>query len=222
MNVQFYRDSVQRHGLGATIHHAVYRAANHLADVAVWDAIAITRDMLDERFLQHEGSIHGRMVEASAMRPYVADPVNQLADAFVDEAAARGDRCYVVFDGDHLASYGWYSTRPMRLTEVRGAPVLHYDPRYAYMYHTFTRPEQRGRRLNNRCIAAALDDWTRAGFSGLLAYVVSSNHASLKSCKRMGFQTFGHVIVLTVGAHQRWSVTPGCKKYGFRVEAAAS
>jgi len=222
MNLRYYRDSVQRHGLGATIHHAVYRAANHLVEVAVWDAIAITRATLDESFLRREGGIRGRMIEAAAMRPYVADPENQLTDAFIDEATARGDRCYVLFDGDDIVNYGWYSTRPMRLTEVRGAPVLHYDPSYAYMYHTFTRPEHRGRRLNNLCIAAALDDWTRAGFSGLVAYIVSSNHASLKSCTRMGFQTFGHVIVLTLGAHQRWSVTPGCEKYGLRIEAATT
>jgi hypothetical protein len=222
MDLRYYRDSVQRHGLGATIHHAVYRAASHLAEVAVWDAIVITRDMLEEGFLQRGDRVRGRMVEAAAMRPYVADAENQLTDAFIDEATARGDRCYVLFDGDDIASYGWYSTGPVRLTEVRGAPVLHYDPSYAYMYHTFTRPEHRGRRLNNRCIAAALDDWTRAGFSGLVAYIVSSNHASLKSCKRMGFQIFGHVLLLTVGVHQLWSVTPGCKKYGFRVEASAT
>jgi len=36
------------------------------------------------------------------------------------------------------------------------------------------------------------------------------------------FQTFGHLIMLQVGARQIWRVTPGCKKYGFRVEAAAS
>src|SRR5262249_45750780 len=151
---------------------------------------------------------------------YMGDPENLLTDRFIDEAAARGDRCYALFDGDTVANYGWYSTRPARLTEIRGAPVLHFDPSYAYMYNTFTRPESRGRRLTAVGIAAALEEQTRAGLSGLVAYVVSSNFASLKSCERMGFQTFGHLIILTVGAHQVWRGTPGCKKYGFRVEAA--
>jgi hypothetical protein len=222
MNLRYYRDSVRRHGLGPTLHHAVYRAANHFTEVAVWNAMVITLDTLDESSLRSSDRVRGRMVEADAMRPYVADPENLLTDAFIDEATARGDHCYVLFDGDHLANYGWYSTRPTRLTEVRGAPVLHFDPSYAYMYNTFTRPEYRGRRLNAVGIAAALEEWTRAGHSGLVAYIVSSNYASLKSCERMGFQTFGHLIILTVGAHQVWRVTPGCKKHGFRVEVAAS
>lgn len=222
MNLRYYRDSVLRHGLGPTLCHAAYRAANHLTEVAVWDALVITPDMLDERSLPRSDRVRGRMVEAAEMRPYVRDPENRLTDRFIDEAAARGDRCYVLFDGDTIANYGWYSSRPMRLTEVRAAPLLHFDPSYAYMYHTFTRPEHRGRRLNAVGIAAALEECSRAGLSGLLAYVVSSNFASLKSCERLGFQTFGHLIILTVGVHQVWRVTPGCKKYGFRVEAAAS
>jgi hypothetical protein len=222
MNLQYWRDSVLYHGLGPTLYHAAYRAANHLTGVAAWNALVITPDMIDKKLLPRSDRVHGRMVESTAMRPYVADAENLLTDRFVDEASARGDQCYVLFDGDTLASYGWYSTRPTRLTEIAGAPVLHFDPSYAYMYNTFTRPEYRGRRLHGVGMAAALEECTRAGLSGLVAYVVSSNFASLKSCQRLGFQTFGHLIMLEVGAHQVWRVTPGCKKYGFRVEAAAS
>jgi hypothetical protein len=222
MNLRFYRDSVQRHGLGPTLLHAAYRAANHLTEVAVWDAMVLTPDTLDKNLLRPSERVRGRMVEAEAMRPYVADPENALTDAFIDEAIARRDKCYVLFDGDDITNYGWYSTRPARLTEVRGTPTLHFDASYAYMYHTFTRPEHRGRQLNAVGIAAALEEWTRAGLAGLVAYVVSSNHASLKSCARVGFQTFGHLILFTVGTHQLWRLTPGCKKYGFRIEAAVT
>jgi hypothetical protein len=222
MNLRYYRDSVLRHGLGPTLYHAAYRAANHLTEVAVWNTLVITLDMLDKKCLRRSDRVRGRLVEAAAMRPYVGDPENLLTDRFIDEAIARGDQCYALFDGAMIANYGWYSTRPTRLSEVRGAPVLHFDPSYAYMYNTFTRPEYRGRRLNALGIAAALEEWTRVGLSGLVAYVVSSNFASLKSCERMGFETFGHLIILTVGAHQVWRVTPGCKKYAFRVEAGAS
>src|SRR5579871_266099 len=136
MNLRYYRDSVVRYGLGSTLHHAAYRAANRLTEVAVWDAVVNTPDMLDESSLPRSDRVRGRMVEAAAMRPYVADPGNLLTDAFIDEATARGDLCYVLLDGDSVASYGWYSTRPMPLTEVRGAPTLHFDPSYAYMYNT--------------------------------------------------------------------------------------
>jgi hypothetical protein len=222
MDLHYYRDSLLRHGLGPTLHHAVYRAANRLTEVAVWNALAITRGMLDEQYLRRRDRVQGRMVEAATMRPYVADPELQLTHRFIDEATSQGDRCYALFEGDILTSYGWYSTRPTRLPEIRGAPVLHFDPSYAYMYNTFTRPEYRGQRLNAMGMAASLEEWAHAGLSGVVAYVVSSNIASLKSCERLGFETFGHVIILNVGQQQLWWVTRGCKKYGFRVEAAAS
>jgi hypothetical protein len=222
MDLHYYRDLVLRHGLGPTLHHAAYRVANRLTEVAVWNALAITRGMVDEEYLRPSDRVQGRMVEAAAMRPYVADPELRLTHRFIDEATAQGDQCYVLFEGDVVASYGWYSTRPTRLSEIRGAPVLHFDPSYAYMYNTFTRPEYRGRRLNAMGMAASLEQWAHAGFSGLVAYVVSSNIASLKSCERLGFETFGHVIIFNVGQHQLWWVTRGCKKYGFRVEEAAS
>jgi hypothetical protein len=69
-------------------------------------------------------------------------------------------------------------------------------------------------------MAAALEELAEAGLSGLLAYVVSSNFASLKSCHRMGFENFGHLIMFKIGSRQVWHATAGCKKYGFRVEAA--
>jgi hypothetical protein len=222
MNLEYYRDSVARHGLPATLYHAAYRAVNHVTDVAVWNALAITPHTLDQSFLAGRDRAAGRMLEAAAMRPYVMDRENLLTDRFIDDASARGDKCYALFDGDDLMSYGWYTTLPMRLTEVPGAPVLHFDPACAYNYNGYTRPEHRGRRLHAIGMAAALEELTEAGLSVLLAYVVSSNFASLKSCHRMGFETFGHLIMFQIGSRQVWHATAGCKKYDFHVEAAGS
>jgi hypothetical protein len=223
MNLDYYRQSVAHHGLGPTLYHAAYRAANHVTDVAVWNALVIDETHLDRSFLPSEGRAPGRMVEAVAMRPYVEDPANVLTDRFVDEAVQRGDRCYVICDdSDDVMSYGWYSTRPTRLSEIDGEPVLHFDPKYAYMYYGYTRPEHRGRRLHAFGMAAALLECTKTGLRGLISYVAASNFSSLKSCYRMGYQTFGHVVMLKVVDHHVWHATPGCKKYGFRVEQAAS
>jgi hypothetical protein len=222
MNLEYYRDSVTHHGLLATLYHAAYRAANHVTEVVVWNALAITPTMLDRSFLAGRDRASGRMLEAEAMRPYVMDPDNLLTDRFIDEASGRGDRCYALFDGDALMSYGWYSTRPVRLTEVPGEPVLHFDPAYGYNYNGYTRPEYRGRRLHALAMACALDELAEARLSGLVAYVVSSNFASLKSCDRMGFETFGHLIMFKIGSRHVWHATAGCKRYGFRVEEAGS
>lgn len=221
MNLQFYRDSVNHHGVGATLYHAAYRAANHVTEVAVWNALTITLDMVDKKFLTDPRRAAGRMLTAEEMRRHVADPDSLLTDRFIDEAAAKGDRCYALFDGDRVMSYGWYSNRPTRLTEVTSGAVLHFDPRYAYMYHGYTHPDYRSRRLHAIGMAAALEELTNEGLSGLVSYVVSSNFSSLKSCYRMGYQCFGHIVMVKLGDRYVWSATAGCKKYDFRVEAAA-
>lgn len=217
MNSQFYRESINHHGLANTLFHAAYRAANRVTEVAVWDALTIRPDMVQPEFRIDSERPPGRMLEAEAMRRYVADPANLLTEDFIDEAADKGDRCYVLLDGDSLMTYGWYSTRPTRLTEVPGHAVLHFDPSYAYMYNGFTRPEYRGRRLHAIGMSAALMECARTGLQGLVSYVVSSNFASLKSCERMGYATFGHLVMLKVGARYVWRASPGCKKYDFHV-----
>ena len=222
MDVQYYRNSINQHGLGATLYHAAYRAANQVTQVAVWNALVLTLDMVDDRFLSDPRRAYGRMIDAAGMRRFAADPGNVLTERFIDEAVERGDRCYALFDGDLLASYGWYATRPTRLREIDSAPVLHFDPAYAYMYHGFTHPSYRGQRLHAIGMASAVEELTREGRKGLVSYVDSSNFASLKSCYRMGFEAFGHVVMLKVGGRDLWRSTPGCKKYDFRVEAAAS
>jgi hypothetical protein len=222
MDLRYYRDSIRHHGLGSTLYHAAYRAANHVTDVVVWDALVITLDMVDDRYLLDQRRAQGRFVDAETMREYVDDPANMLTDAFINEAAANGDRCYALFEGEALMSYGWYSTRPTRLMEVPGEPILHFDSSYAYMYNGYTRPEYRGLRLHAVGMAAALEECTRERLRGILAYVVSSNVASLKSCYRMGYQCFGHIVMINVGGRSVWRSTPGCRKYGFHVEAAAS
>jgi hypothetical protein len=222
MNLQFYRDSVSHHGLGHTLYHAAYRAANHVTEVAVWNALVLTIDRVDKRYLADEARRAGRMLDAAAMRPYVVEPENMLTHRFIDDAIAKGDRCYALFDGDTLMSYGWYSTLPTRLTEVPGEPMIYFDPAYAYMYHGFTVPAYRGRRLHAVGMAAALEVCTNEGLAGVVSYVVASNFSSLKSCYRMGYECFGHLCMLKVGTRYLWRATPGCKKYDFHVEATAS
>jgi hypothetical protein len=218
MDVQFYRDSIQQHGTLATLYHAAFRAVNQVTEVAVLDALRITPDMADASFLADPRCREAPLVDAGVMRPYAADAANGLTDDFIDEAARKGDRCCALFDGDALVSYGWYSRRPTRLMEVPGSPVLHFDPSYVYLYHAFTRPSHRGRRLHAIGMAAALVAFVKEGREGLISYVDSSNLASLKSFHRMGFRGFGHMVLLNVGTRYHWRATAGCKRHDLHVE----
>ena len=219
MDARFYRDAIRQHGALATLYHAAFRAVNRVTDVAVLNALRITPDAIDTSALSGAARGDGRLLDADAMRRYAADPGNALPSDFIDEAAEKGDRCAALFEGDALVSYGWYSTRPTRLMEVEGSPVLHFDPSYVYMYHAYTRPTHRGRRLHAIGTAAALEAYASEGRRGLISYVDSSNLASLKSCYRLGFHGFGHLVLLRVGQRYLWRCTPGCKKHDLRVEA---
>jgi len=221
MNLAYLRDFAHHHGVGPALYQAAYRAANRVTRVAVWNALAITLDGVDKKFLSDPKRKEGRLLEAAAMRPY-ASKDNALTDAFIDEAITKKDRCYAFFDGDVLASYGWYSSHPTRLTELDSSLVLHFSPSFAYMYNGFTAPKYRGQRLHAIGMTAALEAYTQEGLKGLVSYVDSSNVASLRSCYRLGYESFGHVLVIKVGDRFLYRTTPGCRRYDFRLERVPS
>jgi L-amino acid N-acyltransferase YncA len=229
MDLAFYRESVTQHGVGATLYHAAFRAANLVAPVAAWDAIVLTPDKLDRAFLGRTilaKRYEGRMVGAAEMRPYATDSALGagcgLTPTFLDEAVETGDRCYAFFEGDSLVNYSWYTDRSKRLTEVSSVHELRFDPAYTYTYNGFTHPSHRGNRLHALGMSAALEQLTKKGHRGFVSYVDSANLASLKSCARMGYEVFGHVALLKVGHGYVFASSHGCKKYGFRVVKVAS
>jgi hypothetical protein len=219
MNVGFYRDSLRLHGLAATMGHAVYRAANHVTTTAVWNALALSEHELAPSYRAEARTALGRLVDANEMLPYVSD-TNRLTAEFVHDAIAKGDRCYAIFDGDSLASYGWYSAAPTRLSEISTDLTLHFDPGYVYMYNAYTMPQHRGRRLHAIGMAAALQSFVREGKQGLVSYVDCSNFASMKSCERLGYRTIGRLVVLQVGDRYACWATPGCERYGVHITPA--
>ncbi len=98
------------------------------------------------------------------------------------EALARGDRCYAVLDGDRLASYGWYATRPLI---VAAGLDLDFDPAYAYMHTGYTHADYRGKRLHaigmTRVVAASSRVWiptTYARCAPVTAWVTAVSGSS--------------------------------------------
>src|SRR5580693_6681206 len=96
MNLQFYRETVNRHGLAPALYHAAFQVANHVTEVVVWNALAITQEMLTSEFRTHLEQSPGQMVDAASMARYLDEPANMLTRDFLDAAVARGDRCYLI------------------------------------------------------------------------------------------------------------------------------
>ena len=143
-----------------------------------------------------------------------------MSRAFVDEALRNGDECYAMRDGETLAAYGWYSTRP---TPIHPAElVLQFAEGHIYMYKGFTDKRYRGQRLHAIGMTRALQHYLDAGHRGIVSYVESTNFDSLKSCFRMGYEVFGSVYVVRIfGAYFTWA-GPGCDAFGFRVTSKES
>lgn len=219
MNLMHYRESVKQYGLPTTLYEIAYRAAHRAAGVTVLNAVVVTMETVDKSFLADPKRRTGRFFGAAELTEAAKNPEYDLTEAFIDKAFSRGDRCFAFAEDGVLTSYGWYSTRP---TEAGPGLVLHFDPAYAYMYKGFTLPRFRGHRLHAIGMASALEAYTREGSKGLVSYVESSNFASLRSCDRMGYQTFGHVVFVKTKNGCVSGVTGRCKAYGFHVEGAAS
>jgi hypothetical protein len=124
-----------------------------------------------------------------------------------------------LFDGDALASYGWYSEKPSPIDDHF---VLHFDPAYTYMYKGYTLPAYRGRRLHAVGMCRALRAFAGESKTGLISYVEANNFASLRSVARMGYRVFGNVYLLRAANRAFTFATRSCRNYGFWVESIAS
>ncbi|HEY2515744.1 MAG TPA: hypothetical protein VGI39_32970 [Polyangiaceae bacterium] len=218
MNPEHYVDAFRRYGLGRTLYDAAYRAARKVTEVAVWNGVVLTMDTLDRSFLSEPKRAAGRFADAAELKSYARDPIYDLDESFIDHAMALGDRCHVFVENGTLQSYGWYARHP---TGAGRNVVLHFDPAYVYMYKGFTHPKFRGQRLHAIGMAAALEAYTNEGARGFVSYVDSANFASLRSCDRMGYHTFGRVVVWWHGRSVTTRATPGCAAYGFHVVAVS-
>ncbi len=216
--VRHVRDNLVRHGARAALHDIGCRALNVLTDFQILNGMTVRlRDVHSPQFFEAPG-FHGRFVSAEELAK-TYENTHELSSAFLREAGIRGDRCYAMFDGDVLASYGWYSDQPC---EIELADfVLHFDPAYTYMYKGYTVPAYRGARLHAVGMCQALRAFTAEGKAGLISYVQSNNFASLRSVARMGYRTFGKVYLLRAGSRTFVYATKSCRDYNFWVETAA-
>ncbi len=153
---------------------------------------------------------------AEMLRRFGRDPENHLPKTFLEEALAKGDACYGIFDGTRLASYGWYSTKPSRIHPSH--LILSFSRNYVYMYKGLTHPAYRGQRLHAIGMTLALRHYLANGLKGLVSYVESNNFDSLKSTLRMGYAVFGSIYVVTLFGCTLTRASRGCERFGFSVE----
>lgn len=213
------RASITERGTAATFGDLAYRAVRRVADVHVLRAMTLTpQSLADASSLAAAPELRWGFLDAPALLELATRGGDVDMDLpFVHEAMQRGDRCFAALDGDVLASAGWYSTLP---TPVADGLDLWFAPDWAYMYKGYTAHAYRGRRLHGIGMARAMAAYVDEGYRGLISYVDAANIASLKSCARLGYVTFGTALAVRVGDRWWTHATKDCADYRFELRPA--
>ncbi len=207
------RRRLERHGLANTLHFAWVRAINHVVPFKILRGVHVAT--ADRGFLECPPAYTPSFLAADALQSFADQPRSEMPRAFVDEALRHGDECYAICDGERLAGYGWYATRPIPIDP--SDLTLQFADGYVYMYKGFTDRDYRGQRLHAIGMSRALQHYLDNGYRGIVSYVESTNFDSLKSCFRMGYHVFGSLYVLRLFGRSFTFASPGCDAFEFRL-----
>lgn len=156
----------------------------------VWLESLHVRDMsdVDPRFAF-------RFLRADEIRRYAGDPELKLTADLAARIEAGRDLCFAALDGNRLAAYGWYALDSIEGEHNFGV-AMSFPADAAYMYNGFTHPEYRGLRLHGRVMGLALKALASRGVTSLVSTVDWTNHASLRSCERLGYSRLGRMVTI--------------------------
>ena len=213
MNIESVRRSFARFGWSRSLRAKGLEVIGRAADFHVLRVELMERFPLDLT-LPSRRYTHGFLGEA-AIRRFAEDPILDMTPAFIDGALARGDRCYAILDGSVLASFRWFGRH---LTPMEHRLACHPGARRVYVYHGFTRPQYRGRRLHANVAARALETFHAEGVDGIIGIVDASNLSSMKSHVRVGARDLGACYALCAAARTFVHVDASVVRHGVRVE----
>lgn len=185
--------------------------------------MTVTTDTVNAESATLDYDYSCRFMTMAELQACSDDPACKLPADFLEEALGRGDRCYGIFDGDHLASYGWYCFGPPN--KFNDELDILFNPGWVYMYKGYTLPNYRGQKLHAVGMTRALATVTEEGHEGLISCVAAVNAPSLRSCERVGYNIFGSVKVTKwidserLGPISAWRIrtTDTCRPYGLDV-----
>ena len=213
MNLAHLRKTAADFGWPTALQAVARGAVNRVLFFRVLKCIQISE--VDPKYLNSDPRFQHRFLDESTLRRFSGDPKYDLSPSFLDEALAKNDQCYGIFEGDRLASFGWYSVEP---TNISDDLRFHFGKRYVYMYKGFTDSHYRGQRLHALGMTWALKLFRERGAEGLVSYVDSNNFDSLRSCYRMGYRDIGQIYCLQVGDRYWLHSDANCREFGLSVE----
>lgn len=219
MDLDAFRTDWRHLGIVRAGARAAYYRVSPWISVRVYQLIVLKMATVNQELLERPTGLEGRMLRPEEIESFSRDPDNQMPAAFVREALRKGDECYALVDDGELASFGWYSTCP---TPVEPEMTIHFDRRYPYMYHGYTKPKYRGRQLHGVGLARAVALLTRRGYRGIVSLAEYVNFASLRSSYRVGFRPCGIATRTDRGGNAKVWTSAGAAAYDIAMESQAA
>ena len=195
----------KKYGLLAPVQDAATLLGEKLCDFEATTIVWLEPESLSID-LDLPGDTEMRFLTAAEVETFAAQPELQIKSSLVARAHAGSDLCYAGFVDGQLASYGWYSLAPEVPADDFGL-VMAGPATSAYMHNGFTHPDFRGRRLHGIGMGRALQALGDRGVTALLSDVDWGNHASLRSCWRLGYQNLGNLYTFGRG-RCRFAIRP--------------
>lgn len=191
----------------------VFRALRRLAQFRAYRLLTLEPGDVPASFSSERHALEGRAVCGDELAT-LAGKHKDVSAEFIARTAPKGDWCYAYFDGDKLASYGWYSYQPTRVGEEFD---FEFPNQYAYMYRGFTERDYRGARLHGHGMVQAVHRVANEGRRGLIGLVEAQNAASLRSVQRIGYRRQGTIIMFRFFGRWKTFRTPKCRRFGCRL-----
>lgn len=192
-------------GVWATVQHTVNQVGERLcsfeATTIVWlnpSDLSVALDLPEDTEM--------RFLSPVEVEAFAKAPENDLSESLVARAHAGTDLCFAGLVDGRLASYGWYSLAPEVPADDFGL-MMQVPENAAYMHNGFTHPDFRGRRLHGIGMGRALQALADRRIDALLSDVDWANHASLRSCWRLGYTKLGNLYTFGCGSY-RFSIRP--------------
>lgn len=191
-------------GWKAVMIYVAIRVIDRLCYFEVLHTMSLQTKDVDPKYLNDpESGLQGRFLSKAEVLAFAQNPKYQLTADYLSRSLENDDQCFAFVDNGVLAAYGWYSTKPTRVT---GEFQVHFPDSWVYMHHGYTNPDYRGQRLHAIGMAQAARNFEQRGFHGLVSIVAGDNANSLKSVKRLGYRLTGRIYLF--GRFNRYLVYP--------------
>lgn len=189
-----FKENYSYAGLRAALTFAGVRVMYALVNLVPLQTMTLRLSDIDEKYFHDPGEgLVGGFLTRDQMIAFAETATIDDYDYWMD-SIANGDRCYGFIDGDSLVSYGWYSTKPTKLTEEFNFVSMSTEP-WVYMHNGHTNADYRGKRLHGIGMAQATKAVTEDGYLGLVSVVASDNPFSMRSIQRLGYTLTGPIYV---------------------------